>query len=577
MNKLFFISSILLLVNSCNVSLSSSQSSSEEVLIQSVNQNEMMISNIYDRFKENESEKIYKLIADHDDSFAFLNDGQVLLSVYDQHFHVINEDVDEFKIDLKKNSIIYLKVTNLLNLAVEFAIEVKYLNHPIKLPYDISFKEKSINTSYDNSPNLLKECNVNYIKREGGTYIYSNNPEMFTDEDMNQCIMANNHLSGSVYLAFEHANYSNHDAYLGYKLINQSENDVYITIENIGFQAGGTWFGQKAWFDFYNTKFSLPEDYFTNHIISDKYSSFDYGYIDYTPRIYTPTTYNLPKGESFFVIGGSSGVNYNKLNIDHSANQLLKKGQCSNGQVKFSVTNGEVKGKMFIYNQSNKINDNMDEVGYVTIRNGKDYGRQYQGFANHHGVIDNHMSWEFNDLSKPSSLPITYTNSYSYDTSKRKPYEAYENEQHIHHSTNWMTHLNPQSNFKAVGMDMVEFTCNTTDKTQVVIDNFHADGSGESANTANWMIEYQDHFTFINRGQQKRKIILKLKDNGTLATLLRDENGNVLSTYYSVGLANKEYSEYYLEIEPQSSLKVVLDYLLVACSYGSVTHEVSLK
>ena len=89
------------------------------------------------------------------------------------------------------------------------------------------------------------------------------------------------------------------------------------------------------------------------------------------------------------------------------------------------------------------------------------------------------------------------------------------------------------------------------------------------------MIEYQDNLTFVNRGNKSRKIVLKLKDNGTLAILIRDKEGNVLQNFYSVGLA-KDYKDFIFEIAPQSSLQLVLDYLLVACSYGNVTHEITL-
>ena len=90
------------------------------------------------------------------------------------------------------------------------------------------------------------------------------------------------------------------------------------------------------------------------------------------------------------------------------------------------------------------------------------------------------------------------------------------------------------------------------------------------------MIEYQDNFTFVNRGNNTRKIKIKIQDNGTLATLIRDNTGKVLQTYYSVGLANKTYKVYEFEVAPLSSLQVVVDYLLVACSYGNVMHEVEL-
>lgn len=564
----------IILANLLLLSLVGCKSNKKDEIVS--NNDFFIISNIQDQFSEQENEKIYKLYAEHDDHYVFKTKNNISLSILDEKNKTLAQENQEISIELNKNQKFYLKVKNNDSSAQNIKINVQYMNQPIKLPYTTNFKEQKINTNYSETNGLLKASSLNYVKREGGTYIYSNNPELFTDLDLNQCIMQNNQLQGDIYMAFEHANYSSKaTTYLGYKLINNENHDIYITVENVGFQAGGSWFGQKAWYDFYNTKFQLPEDYFNNGKISDKYSSFDYGYVNYTPRIYTPTTYKLPKGESFFVIGGSSIASYNQINVDNSANKVLGKNQCSNGQVKFKITGGKATGKMFIYDNINKINDDMQEVGYVTIRNGKDYGRQYQGMAKHHGVIDNDLMWEFNDLTKSASLPVKYSNQYATDISKRAPYEVYNNQKHDQFTTTWMTHLNPQNSHKAVGMDMVEFICNTTNGKQVKIDNYHADGSGEAANTANWMIEYQDNLTFVNRGNKSRKIVLKLKDNGTLAILIRDKEGNVLQNFYSVGLA-KDYKDFIFEIAPQSSLQLVLDYLLVACSYGNVTHEITL-
>ena len=50
--------------------------------------------------------------------------------------------------------------------------------------------------------------------------------------------------------------------------------------------------------------------------------------------------------------------------------------------------------------------------------------------AKHHGVIDNDLMWEFNDLTKSASLPVKYSNQYATDISKRAPYEVYNNQKH---------------------------------------------------------------------------------------------------------------------------------------------------
>ena len=536
-----------------------------------------VISNILDTFNEGETKKYYKLIADHQDEYAFISYNYLKLTILDDEFNVLTEDYDEVVVNLKTNQEVYLIIEKMDESSNEINIEAYYLNDPVKLPYQTNFVDEEIDASYSDEKGITKPAEISYKGREGGTYIYSNNPEQFVDKDLNKCLMKNENLSGEVYMTYEHANYSsNGNVFLGYKLVNEEDHDVYVTVENVGYQAGGTWFGQLAWYDFYNTKFTLPGDYFVNGMISGKYSGYDYAYQDYNPRVYTPTTYKIPAHESFFVIGGTSSSSYNNIDVGGTANKTLGQIRCCNGNVKFDVTQGEVTGMMFIYTNENLINDEMDEVGYVTIRDGRNYASQYSGLANHHGVIDSHIKWEFNDNTSSRLLPVTYTNKIATSTSNKQPYEAYDLVERSHSGTNWMTHLNPQNDNRAVGMDLVEFICRTTDKKEVIIDNYHADGCGEPANTANWMIEYQDHFTLVNKGNNVRKVVLRIKDHGTLATLLREKDGTVIETYYSVGLADSNYNEYIVEVQPNSVRQVVLDYCLVACSYGSVLHEVKL-
>ena len=93
----------------------------------------------------------------------------------------------------------------------------------------------------------LVPAEVNYVKREGGTYIYSNNPEQIARSHVGKAFMRNTGLAGEVYVTFEHANYANENIYLGYQLKNDSDHDVYVTVTNVGYQWTGTWFGQLAW------------------------------------------------------------------------------------------------------------------------------------------------------------------------------------------------------------------------------------------------------------------------------------------------------------------------------------------
>lgn len=462
----------------------------------------------------------------------------------------------------------------------DFKITTTAENHQVTLPYEVA---TPVDTSsfelYNDGESPLVAAEVDYVKREGGTYIYSNNPEQFGSQHVGKAFMRNDGLTGEVYVTFEHANYSGNNVYLGYQLKNNTDHDVYITITNVGYQWIGTWFGQQAWYKFYNTSFKLPDDYLTaNGAISSKYSGLDYAYINITPRVYQPTTYRLPAGEYFWVIGGTSADAYRNINVDGSANRPVNPIRCANGNVKFTVTGGNVSGTMYCYTNASQVQAEPQALGYVAGA----YSQQYSGIAFHHGVIDNYMSWTFNDNTKSRFLPVTYTTNYSNNVpSYVKPYSSYNSTPHTVNGTTWMTHLNPQNNHQAVGMDMVEYIWHDTKGNLIVFDNDHADGAGAPANTANWMIEYQDHFTFVNQGNTERKITLHLRDHGTLAILVRDsKTGEVLSADYTAGLGENGgvFSNYQYEITvpPHSVKQITLDYLLVACSYGSVNHAVKL-
>ena len=378
-------------------------------------------------------------------------------------------------------------------------------------------------------------------------------------------------------MTFEHANWTSSQIYLGYELKNETNHDVYITVTNIGYQAGGTWFGQLAWYDYYNTQFELPDDYLSGGMITSKYSGFDYAYQNYKPRIFQPTTYRLPANEKFFVIGGTTKNSYNSINVGRTANHRLASNLCANGNVRFLVTGGTVTGTFYAYSGPNELDKITDVVGYKV----GGYSAQYCGKGNHAGVIDTQIGWEFNDATPNRTLPVSYTNIYDINVPKSTtPYKEYTNTEHIRENvTSWMTHLNPQNNHQAVGSDMVDFICFDENGNNVVIDSYHADGNGNPANTANWMIEYQEHFTFVNSGNSDRTIKICYKDHGTLSMFVRNTiTGELIETFYTCGLAEKSLSYCYETAVPaHSSVQVSLCYSLVACSYGSVNHWVTLS
>ena len=524
-----------------------------------------------------QGERAYLVTAPYTDTYRMASENTVSIKVYDGD-KVMAEEATELTVDLTEGAA-YTLVVKTADANADFALHTEAVNHQITLPYGVDTPADVTNISLESAgTDPLVPAKVNYIKREGGTYIYSNNPEQIAKKHVGQAFMRNAGLTGEVYVTFEHANYANENIYLGYQLKNDTDHDVYITVTNVGYQWTGTWFGQLAWFDFYNTSFEFPDGYYdSNGNVSKKYSSFpDYAYREYEPRLYQPTTYRLPAGEYFWVIGGTSEDAYRHINVDGSADQYVNPIRCANGNVKFTVTGGEVTGTMYCYTDASQVAEEPDALGYVAAG----YALQYSGIADHHGVIDNHMAWTFSDETKNGSLPVTYTNYYDDDLpSRTDPYAEYNSTAHtVERAASWMTHLNPQNDHGAVGTDMVEFLWVDKNGQEIVIDNDHADGSGHPANTANWMIEYQDHFTFVNQGDTDRTVKVNLKDNGTLAMLVRDSRtGEVLEARYTMGLCENGNSfTYQLTVPAHSVKQITFDYLLVACSYGSVKHSATL-
>ncbi len=539
------------------------------------NEEAFRLSGVEDVTDEN-GNRAYKMVAPYTDTYTITSADVQAMKLY-QDDQLLAENGAELEVSLTEGEE-YVLAVETAEPNASFAVHTEAQNNLITLPYDCAEPLDISGVSLESSgSDPVTAAEVNYVPREGGTYIYSNNPEQIAPQHVGQAFIRNEGLTGEVYVTFEHANYSGAPLYLGYQLKNDSDHDVYVTVTNVGYQWTGTWFGQLAWYDFYNTHFELPNGFFDeNGNVSKKYSSFpDYAYQDYEPRVFQPVTYRLPAGEYFWVIGGTEADSYNHINVDGSADQLVNTIRCANGNVKFTVSGGEVTGAMYAYTDASQIADEPEQLGYVA----EGYALQYSGIAYHHGVIDNYMDWTFNDETVNGPLPVTYTNYYDDNRpAQTLPYAAYNSTPHEYNTTTWMTHLNPQNDHSAVGMDLVEFIWVDDQGDEVIIDNDHADGAGQPANTANWMIEYQDHFTFVNQGDKDRTVKMSLKDHGTLALLVRDtQTGEVLKAKYTMGLVEQGMSySYTVTIPAHSTRQITLDYLLVACSYGSVQHLVSL-
>lgn len=528
------------------------------------------LSSVSDVTDENGG-RVYRVYAPYTDTYSLSASGAASIAIY-ENGKVLAQGNASLTVDLTENAVYTLEVKTAQGNAA-FSVTTKAQNHLVTLPYKVAEPvDASAFPLQSDGADPLAPAEIRYQKRGGGTYIYSNNPEAIRADAVGKAFIRSEGLTGEVYVTFEHANYSGTPIYLGYQLKNEGDTDVYITVTNVGYQAEGTWFGQKAWYDFYNVSFDLPSDYFSN---PGKYFA-DYAFQKYTPRVFQPITYRLPAGEYFYVIGGTSEDAYQHISVDNSADRAINSIRCANGNVKFTVTGGSVTGTLYAYKDIAQVKAEPASLGYVT----GEYARQYSGRAEHAGVIDNYVTWTFSDETADRALPVTYTNFYdSNRPAETTPYAAYNSTSHTVKSTVWLTHLNPQNDHRAVGMDMVEFPYYDQTGKPVLVGNDHADGVGKPANIGNWMIEYQDHFTFVNQGDDERLVTLTMQDNGALATLVRDSaTGEILQADLTAGINLYTPNYAYTVAVPAHSVKqITLDYVLLACSYGSVLHTASLS
>ncbi len=580
------------LLCSCNQTTNKSESESISVLDtvkDYVNLPEFRLSSVLD-VVETETRLGYKMKVPYSDTYHItFTENVKKYTIYDYIGNLICESTETFTTpQLEKDEIVYVVIEgNETNHVIQ--TELYATNHVSVLPYESVFETDptKLDVYGDSSVNPLKPAKINYKKREGGTYINSNNPEKLSTDDLNKAL-CRNELEGDVFFTFEHNNMST-PFYYGYQVRNNTNNKLYITIQNIGFQLDGpgTWLGEDEWIKFYNTKFEFDPSNWTEEQQANFESWYNFSG-EYQSNNHQPMTIVLPPNEQIYVMGGTTSDSYLNFNAYNTANRKVANG-CSNAAVLFSVSGGKADGAFYIYDDPANIVNNTTHQGYVVERNGINYGSQYIGYDTCHGVVDNEAVWTFNDITLPQRLPVTFTNYYQDNVSQTgAPYSEIQSTAHQQTLSYWGTHLNPQNNSTVVGTDMTRYiTIDSVTKQEIVIDANHYDGRGSLANIGNWMIDYQDRFTFVNQGTVDRTITLALTDNGSSAVMVRDAEGKILDKKYTLTRVetfpyslrgNVEYHSYLysLIVPAHSVIQVTLEYNLLANSSGYLKHTVYL-
>ena len=537
---------------------------------------------------------VYSLYSEKTIIWLFNSEGKSILSLEKRG-----------KIYLVKNDIIYVGFLYYGD-SDKFRIDIQYLNQKYNLPFDpINMIDESKFDKSSISKDPLKPAEIKYKKRTGNyLYINSNNPENIDYSDLNKALIRLDISNKEVFFTFEH----NLEAittkvFAGFQIRNTGTENLKVTIKNIGYQFQGDWYGVKEWIDFYNMKFEVKNKDKWDEKQMKQFINLMNFRDDYEPTLFSTRTYSIPAGKYFYAIGGTTQDAYDNYNIFNTADIDVKQ-SVINGAVLFEVK-GEAQGAFFLYNNSNiPKTDTKSYQGYISERNNDiRIGGQYIGYDNCNGVVDNSMTWEFNDLTKNQDLPVYYKVYYSESTPEKElPYTKLITTEHTINSRNWVTHHNPHkfisenstgevSDVRAVGTDMTNFITINEKGEQIIIDNEHYDGRGFLSNLGNWMIDYIDNFNFVNRGDKKRiiSVLMGHGRQGSLACFVRNSKLEIIegTQTYTVYISEsnstlhtddaiRDIFNYTFTVNPHSVAQIYVEYNLLANSVGNVTHSVYL-
>ena len=313
---------------------------------------------------------------------------------------------------------------------------------------------------------------------------------------------------------------------------------------------------------------------------------------EYTANPRVPVTYRIPPGKYIYILGGTSEDAYNNINVFETADQKIDKG-IVNGVVLFDVK-GKAEANLYYYTNYRDINEN-DRSTEILINgfydNNQAIGAQYKGYDECHGVIDGYAFWKFNDKTPSQFLPVKIINYYREGESliNQEPYsEILDTTKHEYISNLWITNSNPQK-FDAfskatIGSDLTDFNIYKADLNYIKIDNYHYDGRGRAANTANWMVNYITSYYLVNLGETEREVTVTITGYGVIACLVVNSGGHIVGESEQFSLYDKETGKelihefsYTTKIQPKGEARFYVEHTLLANSYGKVTHKAFLK
>ena len=494
-----------------------------------------------------------------------------------------------FEISLEAGDTVYVRI---VPASKKIRLTVKAVNHTAQLPFEIGAvpDASKIPTESSGPADPMRPAPIEYVKRPDTLYVYCNAPEALTEgpQVVNHCITRQDVSDQSVFFTMEQqSDKMNPGVFYGYRVRNTGTEDMYVTVKNIGYQRAGdgSYFGEQEWTQFYNLKFRIPDlGGFTESQLASWKALM--GFSGNYPLLgFQPMTYRVPAGKFIYVFGGTTSDAFSNANVGDTADKRVT-GNCQNGAVLFNVV-GKAEGAYYVYDDPAKIapgteggDDHLgitDPEAYGVVHCGQDVGY----------VVDNSASWVFNDATPEGKLPVTFSNYYMDDVpAEGEPGAEIPSTRHEQTLEEWVTHINVQGHPEAVGTDMTSFhTVFGPDQKPVTVGCGWYDTRGKLANIGNWMKDYQDVFTFTNRGESERTVTVHINLTGGLVTFVRNIDGSVVAgtEYFACQRGNEGFGDafdrafhYTVKIPAHETVQFIVEYNLMANSTGYVRHSVDL-
>ena len=136
---------------------------------------------------------VYYVKAPYTDKYKIESDGDEVkkITLYDKG-KVVSKGEEKIIVDLVKDEI-YKLVVETNKSGDAFSIKTTAQKNRVVYPYDVV-----ADTSVEANIIPENEAEINYTKRSGGTYIYSNNPELVPSSSVDTVFIETKNLSGEV-------------------------------------------------------------------------------------------------------------------------------------------------------------------------------------------------------------------------------------------------------------------------------------------------------------------------------------------------------------------------------------------